>query len=148
MENVKIEISAEIFVTWMPCPSIGPKWFWTVQIVLHGYKLFWSGPNCFGCVQIILVGFKLDFYGQIFIIWTFPNWFGPDQNELDPTKWLVLDQNDLDSPKSFWTHRTRHKLYVLYDEDLNEWSKWPWFFFGKSVEDYSNILLAIKISYN
>ena len=38
----------------MPSPSIGPKWFWTIQIVLDGYKLFWSGPNCFGQVQIIL----------------------------------------------------------------------------------------------
>ena len=24
----------------MPCPSIGPKLFWTVQIVLDKYKLF------------------------------------------------------------------------------------------------------------
>ena len=31
----------------MPCPSIGPKWFWTVQIVLFGYKLFWSSPDHF-----------------------------------------------------------------------------------------------------
>ena len=36
----------------MPCPYIGPKWFWTgtncfgwVQIVLVGSKLFWSGSN-------------------------------------------------------------------------------------------------------
>ena len=46
----------------MPCPSIGPKLFWTIQTVFDGYKLFWSGPNHFGQVQIILVRFKLDFY--------------------------------------------------------------------------------------
>ena len=31
----------------MSCPSLGPKWFWTIQIVLDGYKFFWSGPNHF-----------------------------------------------------------------------------------------------------
>ena len=30
------------FTKLMPCPSLGPKWFWTVQIVLYRYKLFWS----------------------------------------------------------------------------------------------------------
>ena len=87
----------------MPCPSMGPKWFWTVQIVLDGYKLFWLGPNCFGRVQIILVRFKLDFSRLIFIIWTCPKWFECGQNE------LVINQNNLDGPKLFWTHRrTRH----------------------------------------
>jgi hypothetical protein len=47
-----------------------PKRFWTVQMVL----------DAFGRVQIILVRFKLDFSGLIFIIWTCPKWFGPDQN--------------------------------------------------------------------
>ena len=40
-------------------PSICPKWFWTVQIVLVRYKSFWLVPNRFGRVQIILVRFKL-----------------------------------------------------------------------------------------
>ena len=31
----------------MPCPSIGPKLFWTIQIVLDGYKLLWLGVNCY-----------------------------------------------------------------------------------------------------
>ena len=58
----------------MPCPYIGPKWFWT-------------GTNCFGCVQnnfgrgqIIFVSFKLDFYGLFFIILTCPKSFEPDKN--------------------------------------------------------------------
>ena len=38
----------------MPCPSMGPKWFWTVQIILVEYQSFSTGPICFGWVQIIL----------------------------------------------------------------------------------------------
>ena len=48
--------------------------------------MFWFGPKRFGRVQIILVKFKLDFSGLIFIIWTCPKLFEPDQNELDPSK--------------------------------------------------------------
>ena len=77
----------------MFCPSIGPKWFWTVQIVLDGYKLFWSGPIRFGQAQIIL-----DRFGQVQIIkispeksnlnltkmiWTRPKQFLHVQNNLD-----------------------------------------------------------------
>ena len=73
-----------------------PNYYGQVQIGLVRSKLFWSGPNHFGQVQIIL--FWTNFYN------------------LDPTKknWicakqLVLDQNYLDSLKSFWIHRrTRH----------------------------------------
>ena len=39
----------------IPCPSLGLKWFWTVQI-----NLFWSGPIHFGQVQIRL--FWTNFY--------------------------------------------------------------------------------------
>ena len=67
-------------------------------MVFEGYKVFWSGPNHFGQVRIILVRFKLDFYRLIFIIWTQPKQSGPNQNN--------LDQNDLDGPKLFWTHRS------------------------------------------
>ena len=74
----------------MPCPSIGPKLSWTVQIVL---ARFWLGPNPFGQVQIWFFwtnSYNLDLSKMI---WT------------RPIKWLVLDQNDLDGPKSIWTHR-------------------------------------------
>jgi hypothetical protein len=101
----------------MPYLSIGPKWFWTVQIVLVRSKSFWLVPNHFGRVQIILVRFKLYFYLLFFIIWTCPKWFEPDQNDLNPTKtnwacpkWLVLDQTDLDGPKSFWAHRRTRQI--------------------------------------
>ena len=38
----------------IPCPSMDPKWFWTVQIILVKYQLFWTGPIVFGQVKIIL----------------------------------------------------------------------------------------------
>ena len=41
------------------CPSMGPKWFWTVQIILVKYQSFWTGPIYFGSFQIILDRFKL-----------------------------------------------------------------------------------------
>ena len=37
----------------MPCPSMGPEEFWTVQIILVEYELFWTGAIRFGRVQII-----------------------------------------------------------------------------------------------
>ena len=43
----------------MPCPSMGSKWFWTVQIILVEYQLFWTGPICFCWVSIILESSKL-----------------------------------------------------------------------------------------
>ena len=48
----------------MPCPSVGPKRFWTVQIVLVRDKMFWSCPNHFGWVKIILVGSKSFWSGS------------------------------------------------------------------------------------
>ena len=63
------------------CPSMGPKWYDFVPS-----KLLWTGTNCFVQVQIILVRLKLDFSGLIFIIWTCPKWFGPDQNKLYRSK--------------------------------------------------------------
>ena len=40
----------------MPCPSMGPKLFWTNKIILVEY-------NCFGQVQFVLVGSKLFWAG-------------------------------------------------------------------------------------
>ena len=74
----------------MPCPSIDPKLFWTVQIVYVRSKSFCSGQNNFHQVQIRL--FWTNFY------------------DLDPTKmnWthpkrLVINQIYLDGPNSVWT---------------------------------------------
>ena len=70
----------------MPCPSIGQKQFWTIQIIL-------SGTKCFGQIQIILVMFKLDCSVLIVhnldlnkMMWTRPKKFGLDQNNMDGLK--------------------------------------------------------------
>ena len=96
----------------------------TVQIVLEGCKLFLSGPNCFFfLVQIILVRFRLDFSGKFFIIWTCAKWFDPTKTNWTHPKQLVLNQNDLDNPKSFWTHwRTRHES-PDWSDNFSEWVK-------------------------
>ena len=50
---------------------------------MDGSNLFWWGPNNFGQVQIIKTS----------VIGTWPKWFGPDQNDLDPTKIIWTVQN-------------------------------------------------------
>ena len=114
----------------MPCPFMGPKWLWTVQIILvnilDGSNLFWSGVNHFGQVQIIELSTEKSNLNLSKMIWTQPKWFGPDQNDLDPTKmnWtskkrLVLDQNNLVGPKSFWTHRRiRHYSAIVWFKQI------------------------------
>ena len=41
-------VGSNAFWCRMPCPSMGPKWFWTVQIFLVEYQSFWTGPIRFG----------------------------------------------------------------------------------------------------
>ena len=70
--------------------------FVLLQIVLVESKSFWLGPNRLVRSERteILAG---QVHIRFFIIWTCSKWFWPDQN-------------DLDGPKSVWTHkRTRHK---------------------------------------
>ena len=73
----------------MPCPSIGPKWFWTIQIILVGSKSFCLGPNHFGQIQIRLFWIKcynLD-------LSTRSKQIGPVQNDCYSTKIIWLVQN-------------------------------------------------------
>ena len=84
----------------MPCPSMGPKWFWTVQIVLVGYKMFWLSPNHYGRGQIILNRSKLwkistekSNLNLTKMIWTQPKRFGHDQNIFSVTKTIWTVQN-------------------------------------------------------
>ena len=65
----------------MPCPSLGPKRFWT-------------GPNCFGLCQIVFDGSKSG-----------PNQFGVHQRWLISTEYWFLThvQNNLDQLENFWT---------------------------------------------
>ena len=116
---------------------IGPKDFGRVQIVLVGSKLFWSGPSRFGPAQIILVRFKLDF-SRLFVLIYMSKIIltQPERNWTRPKR-LVHDQNDLDSPKSFWTHRrTRHyrelkewkmtylNKFYKFQRNCRKWNSW------------------------
>ena len=62
----------------MPCPSICPKRFWTVQIILLEYQIIKNSPE-----KSNLKPTKM--------IWTHPKWFGHDQNNLYQSKtiWTV-----------------------------------------------------------
>ena len=64
--------------------SLGPKWFWAVQIVLVVSTLFWKGPNHFGQVQIIF--FWTSFYDldPSKSNYTHLKWFGRPNIILDP----------------------------------------------------------------
>ena len=60
------------------------------------------------------------------------NWTGPKQ--------LILDQNDLDGPKSFWTHRrTRHKRYAKIILGHGDWH-------SLSVPKLVEALLSVDVS--
>ena len=73
-----------------------PNCFGWVQIVLVWSNSFWSGPNHFGQVQIIKISPEKYNFNLTKMIWTRPKQFGPIQNNLD-------------GPKSFWTHKTKDK---------------------------------------
>ena len=55
----------------MPFPSMGPKLFWTVQIILVKYQSFWTGLIHFGWVQILLDS-RPNHFGQVQIIKIIP----------------------------------------------------------------------------
>ena len=74
---------------------MGPKWFWTIQIllveypgpiVLNGSNLFWpgpkSGPNHFGQVQIVIIS-------------TEKSYLNPTKTNWTRSKQLVLNKHDL-----------------------------------------------------
>ena len=73
----------------------------------------------------VVARFKLDFLGLIFIIWACPKWTGPNKNKLNLSKMTGTQPNNLDSPKSFWTHtRTRHKKSTVYSKLLLKTLAW------------------------
>ena len=100
----------------------------TYALSFYRSKLYLSGPNHFGQVQIRFLW--TNFYDLVptKIIWTRPKRIG-------------LDQNDLDGPKSFWTHRrTRHNsngtkvkictLIIL----INNFVYWHWLIYQKKYK--------------
>ena len=83
-----------------------PNCFGRVQVVLVGYKLFWSGPNCFGQVS------GPSHFGQVQIKLFWTSFYNLDLSKMIWTqpKRIGTRPKLLDIPKSFWTisRRTRH----------------------------------------
>ena len=96
-------------------PSMSPKWFWTVKIIMVEY------------ISIVLYKYN---------IWTGPNlkknW--PEKSNWTWQKWFRPVQNNLDCPKSFWTYRRtmllknwyllcfqKSRTYIIWDAN---WSFW------------------------
>ena len=64
------------------------------QIVLDRTNLFLSGSNHFGQVQIIKISPEKYDLNQTKIIWTRPERFGSDQNNLYQSKTIWTVQNN------------------------------------------------------
>ena len=64
-------------------PSMRPKLFWTVQIIMVEYQSLCTNPIHFGQVQNILDRPKLKKIVQKSLI-------EPDKNDLDPTKTICI----------------------------------------------------------
>ena len=77
----------------MPCPSLGPKRFWSVQFVLDGSNLFWL-------VQTILDGSEVFWTCFLCLFWT-------GQKCFDQSKMVWIDQNELNQSKTNWTDQNR-----------------------------------------
>ena len=77
----------------MPCPCMGPNRFWTLQIILVDYELFWTGPICFGRVQIIKISPEKSNLTLKKMLRARPKRFGPDQNDWYSTKMIWSVQN-------------------------------------------------------
>jgi hypothetical protein len=78
----------------MPCPSLGPKLFWTVQIILVEYQSFWTCPIRFKQVQIKKICPEKSDLNLTKMIWTQPNQIELDQNNLYLSKTISMVQNN------------------------------------------------------
>ena len=70
-----------------------PNHFGRVPIVLDGSNSFWLGPSHFGQVQITKISSEKSNLNLNKIIWIRPKLFGPNQNNLDPSKKNFTVQN-------------------------------------------------------
>ena len=85
----------------MPCPSISPKWFWTIQIILERPNSFWLGPNNYkNCTRKIYFEAVQNDLGQTKTIWIVQNHF-----------WIIEGQDIIffchKQPDLSWTFRIR-----------------------------------------
>ena len=78
----------------MPCPSMGPNSF--VPIVLDRSNSFWLGPNHFRQAQIIEISSEKSNLNLTKMIWTRPKRYGPDLNNLYPSKTIWMVQNNFE----------------------------------------------------
>ena len=115
--------TVRMILFFMPCPSMWPKQFWSVQSGFGLTKLIWTWPSWFGHHKNEMVTTKMNWSGpnchfqrSKITIWTWPIHFGRDHFILVVTKSLWSSPNQfgqtktiLDRPKLFWSHRrTRH----------------------------------------
>ena len=76
-----------------------------VEMISVKYQLSWTGPIRLGQVQII----------KICLIWIWPKWIVPDQNNLDLTKTIWT------RPKQFGQSKTILDLWRTRHGNLNYW---------------------------
>ena len=65
---------------------MGPKFFWTDQIILVKYQSFWTVPNSPEKSNLNLAK----------MIWTRPKRFWPNQNNFHPSKTICTVQNNFE----------------------------------------------------
>ena len=91
----------------MPFPSIGPKWFWTVQIALDWYKLVWSGPIRFERSKSFWAGSNWIFLGYFL-------WFELVQNNLHPSKMILDLWKEKASVRKWWWKAVVLIVFVFF----------------------------------
>ena len=96
------------FLSFMPCPSMWSKQFWSVQKGFGLTKLIWNWPQWFGHDQNEMVTTKMNWSGPNVIHFGRKSQFGPDQFILVVTISFWLRQNhygqvqiNLVTPKPF-----------------------------------------------
>ena len=92
----KIEDTIALFFYWPKMILDLPNQMGWVPIILDVPNFFLSGSNHFGQFQIIKISKKN-------LIWTWPKWFWPNQNDFDPTKMLWNHPKQFGSDQTIWT---------------------------------------------
>ena len=101
-----------------------PNDFGRVPIVLDRPNSFWSGPNHFWQVQIIKLNPE-----KSNLMW--PKWFGPDQNNLYPSKTIWTFQNHFGpiEGKGICIFKKNKSVPIFFStghESRINWLPWAW----------------------
>ena len=125
----------------MFCPSMGPKWFWTVQIIFVEYQLFWTDPIHFGQVQIIL--------NMIQMIWTLPKWIGLIQNNWYSIKIIWTVQNHFGTIEgqgiSVYLNFLNKQDFCLFHVQSLHWKRWFSTFLFRLGANDRKIVISIEL---